>query len=135
MASPEERFKFETGKTPVSAVLAQPEGALAGLVIAHGAGAGMDHPFLVGFSRAMNDEGVATLRFNFPYWEARRRSTDSESVAVASWRAAFDAASSRFGDLAVFAGGKSYGGRLASSAGADGNPAAGPLFLCYPLPP
>jgi predicted alpha/beta-hydrolase family hydrolase len=95
----------------------------------------MDHPFLVGFSEAMNAEGVATMRFNFTYMEAGRRSPDSAPAAVAAWRAAFDVAIERSGNLPVFVGGKSYGGRIASMAVAEGMPAAGLVFLGYPLHP
>ena len=113
-----------------------PAGADRTIVVAHGAGAGMDHPFMVGFSRAMNDLGVATLRFNFPYMDAGRRSPDRQPVAVATWRAAFDAAVARapVGEP-VWASGKSFGGRMASVAVAEGMPAAGLVFLGYPLHP
>jgi predicted alpha/beta-hydrolase family hydrolase len=135
MASAEERIEFDAGKGPASAAFVRPAKATATLVIAHGAGAGMDHPFLVGFSDAMNDEGVATMRFNFPYMEAGRRSPDTAPAAVAAWRAAFDLAIERSGNLPVFAGGKSYGGRIASMAVAEGMPATGLVFLGYPLHP
>lgn len=133
MVKAEERIRFDAGKGEASAVFAKPARPAATLVIAHGAGAGMDHPFLVGFARAMNDEGVATMRFNFPYIVAGRRSPDSAPAAVAAWRAAFDVAVERSGKSPVFAGGKSYGGRIASMAVAEGMPAAGLVFLGYPL--
>ncbi len=105
-------------------------------MVAHGAGAGMDHPFMVGFTRGMNEQGVATLRFNFPYLEAGRRSPDRPPVAIAAWRAAFDVAVDRAGPgEAVWASGKSFGGRMASMAVADGMAAAGLVFLGYPLHP
>ncbi len=132
---PDERFAFDAGKGEVSASFARPKGAVGLLVVAHGAGGGMDHPFLVGFTRALNSDGVATVRFNFPYMEARRRSPDPEHVAVTAWRAAFDVASARAKGLRVFAGGKSYGGRMASVAVAEGMDAAGLVFLGYPLHP
>lgn len=135
MAAPEERLTIDTGSTQVSGAFARPGRAFAAIVVAHGAGSGMDHPFLVGFCRAINGLGVATLRFNFPYMERGRRSPDSEPVALAAWRAAFDAAQGRAGKTPVFAGGKSYGGRMASMAVADGMPAAGLVFLGYPLHP
>ena len=133
MPTSEERFTFDAGKGEVSAVFATPGTGSPVLVIAHGAGAGMDHPFLVGFTRAANDLGVATMRFNFPYMEAGRRSPDTPAVAVAAWRAAVDAAGSRADGAAVAAGGKSFGGRMASLAVADGMPAGGLVFLGYPL--
>jgi predicted alpha/beta-hydrolase family hydrolase len=137
MPGPEERLTVDVAsRGPVGAAYARPAGAFASLVVAHGAGAGMDHPFLTGFTRAVNELGVATLRFNFPYVEAGRRSPDTAPVAIAAWRAAFDAASSRAPvQEAVWAGGKSFGGRMASMAVAEGMPAAGLVFLGYPMHP
>ena len=133
MSSVEERFTVDTGSQNVSAAFATPGAGSPVLVVAHGAGAGMDHPFLVGFARAANDLGVATMRFNFPYVDARRRSPDTPAVAVGTWLAAFSAATDRAGGAAVAAGGKSFGGRMASLAVAEGMPAAGLVFLGYPL--
>ncbi len=137
MPAPEERFAIEVPeKGTVSAAYARPPDADFSLVLAHGAGAGMDHPFMAGFSRAINELGVATLRFNFPYMEGGRRSPDRPPVAIAAWRAAFDAATKRAVDgEPVWAGGKSFGGRMASLAVAEGLPAAGLVFLGYPLHP
>jgi uncharacterized protein len=135
MTGPEERFTVEVpGRGVVSAAYSRPPDAFASLVIAHGAGSGLDHPFLAGFARAIADLGVAAMRFNFPYMEAGRRGTDTPAVAVSAWRAAFDAATARAGmGEPVWAGGKSFGGRMASTAVADGMPAAGLIFLGYPL--
>src|SRR4029450_3047301 len=94
-------------------------------------GAGMDHPFLVGFCRAMGEARVATIRFNFPYIERGRRAPAPERVLRETWLAAFDAPSDAEGQ-AVLAGGKSLGGRIASMCAADGMPAAGLVFLGYP---
>jgi predicted alpha/beta-hydrolase family hydrolase len=132
---PEERFSFDAGKGEVSAAFATPAAGSPVLVIAHGAGAGMDHPFLVGFAEAANGLGVATMRFNFPYLEAGRRSPDTPAAAVAAWRAAVEQAASRAKGGTVAVGGKSYGGRMASVAVAEGMPAAGLVFLGYPLHP
>lgn len=124
----------DEGIGTVSAVLARPAGATATVVVAHGAGAGKDHPFLTGFCRALAEHGVATLRFDFPYREAGRRFPDRPPVAIATWRAVTDAAVARAGDgEPVWAAGKSYGGRMASMAVAEGMPAAGLVFLGYPL--
>jgi predicted alpha/beta-hydrolase family hydrolase len=137
MPTPEARLKIAVpDRGQVSAAYARPAGADLTLVVAHGAGAGMDHPFMAGFTRAMNEEGVATLRFNFPYAEASRRSPDRAPVAIAAWRAAFEEASARAGEgEPVWVGGKSFGGRMASMAVADAMPAAGLVFLGYPLHP
>ena len=133
MTTPEERLTIEQGRVRVSAVYARPPKPSATLVVAHGAGAGMDHPFMAGFTRAMNDLGVATLRFNFVYIENGRRAPDPAPFLEETWRAAFDAASVRAKAEPVWAGGKSLGGRIASMVVADGMPAAGLVFLGYPL--
>ncbi|MFE5670864.1 alpha/beta family hydrolase [Agromyces sp. NPDC056523] len=120
----------------VPAVLARPDDASATIVVAHGAGAGKDHPFMSGFCRALDGLGIATLRFDFPYVAAGRRFPDRPPVAIATWRAVADAAAShaREGEP-VWASGKSFGGRMASMAVADGMDVAGLVFLGYPLHP
>lgn len=136
MAGPEESLHLDTVKGPVSARYARPRSPFATIVVAHGAGAGMDHPFLVGFARACLEEGLATMRFNFPYLESGRRSPDTEAVLRDAWRAAFEAASARGKAEPVWASGKSLGGRIASMAAADAQIApAGLVFLGYPLHP
>jgi uncharacterized protein len=135
MTTTEARLTLEVDGTPVSGAYARPRRAFATIVVAHGAGAGLDHPFLVGFTAAMNDEGAATLRFNFPYMEAGRRSTDRPPVAIAAWRAAMDEAARRAKGEPAWASGKSFGGRMASMAVAEGMAAAGLVFLGYPLHP
>jgi predicted alpha/beta-hydrolase family hydrolase len=135
VSTPEERLTIADGRVRVSGIYARPSDPPATLVVAHGAGAGMDHPFMVGFTRAMNDEGIATLRFNFPYIENGRRAPDPESRLSETWLMAFAAASDRSRGEPVWAGGKSLGGRIASMVVADGMPAAGLVFLGYPLHP
>ncbi|TFC06974.1 dienelactone hydrolase [Cryobacterium adonitolivorans] len=119
----------------VSGAFARPADAVATLVLAPGAGSSFDHPFLIGFSEAMNAVGVATLRFNFPYREAGRRLPDRSPKAIVAWRAAMAAATDLSPDEPVWAAGKSFGGRMASMAVAAGMPAAGLVFLGYPLHP
>jgi hypothetical protein len=135
MASPEVRGELEMPGASVRTAWIRPRTPAATLVLAHGAGAGMDHPFLAGFCRAMGGEGVATFRFNFPYLERGRRSPDPERVLREAWLAAFNAATAKARGGAVLAGGKSLGGRIASMCAADGMPAAGLVFLGYPLHP
>jgi uncharacterized protein len=136
MAEPGSSLTIDTARGPVSARFAAPSDPFATLVVAHGAGAGMDHPFLVGFARACVGEGLGTLRFNFPYIEAGRRSPDPEAALRDAWRAAFEAAAARSSGRPVWASGKSLGGRIASMAVADGElSAAGLVFLGYPLHP
>jgi uncharacterized protein len=137
--SPETAITIDVDGTPVSGVYSRPADAAATIVVAHGAGAGMEHPFLSGFTRAMHDLGYATLRFNFPYREAKRRFPDRPPVAIATWRAALAAAAERAGvgnvGEPIWASGKSFGGRMASMAVAEGMPAAGLVYLGYPLHP
>ncbi|GAA1496728.1 alpha/beta hydrolase [Paeniglutamicibacter kerguelensis] len=119
--------------TGVSAVFANPAGSVATVVVAHGAGAGMDHPFLTGFTEALNERDIATMRFNFPYSEAGRKFPDRPPVAIATWNAAMAAARKRSAGQPIFTAGKSFGGRMASMAVAEGMETAGLIFLGYPL--
>ena len=134
----EEHLTIDVDDTTVSGMYARPADAAATIVVAHGAGAGMEHPFMSGFTRAMNELGFATLRFNFPYREAGRRFPDRPPLAIATWRAAMAAAFERAGGARpepIWAAGKSFGGRMASMAVADGMTAAGLIYLGYPLHP
>lgn len=135
MSTPESPVTISVGDTPVSSVYARPNNTFATLVVAHGAGAGMEHPFLHGFTRALNDRGVATLRFNFPYREAGRKFPDRPPAAIAAWQAAMDEAAARSNGEPLWAAGKSFGGRMASMAVAEGMSAAGLVYLGYPLHP
>lgn len=105
------------------------------IALAHGAGAGMDHPFLVGLTAALVDEGVSVLRFVFPYVEAGRRMPGPAPHAVATWAGVESwLAAAHPGPYAAV--GKSYGGRMASVATAEGVIApAGLAYLGYPLHP
>ncbi|MCC9145064.1 MULTISPECIES: alpha/beta family hydrolase [unclassified Arthrobacter] len=123
------------GEGTVSAVLSRPSDPDVTIVVAHGAGAGMEHPFLTGFTGALNDGGAATLRFNFPYREAGKKFPDRAPAAVAAWKAVMEAVEARHDGAPVWACGKSFGGRMASMAVADGMPAAGLVYLGYPLHP
>lgn len=130
-----ESIRITVGDGEVSAAYARPAGAVATLVLAPGAGSSFDHPFLVGFTGALNEAGVATLRFNFPYREAGRRLPDRAPAAMAAWRAVMAAVTQLSPAGPVWVGGKSFGGRMASLAVADGMKAAGLVFLGYPLHP
>lgn len=138
MDAVEERVAVDlpTGSVEVSADWTRPEDAWALVAVAHGAGGGYRHPFLTGFTAALNRLGLATLRFNFPYSESGRRMPGPAAHAVATWAAAVEFAFDRAPDLALWAAGKSYGGRMASMAAADGS--IGPdglVYLGYPLHP
>jgi predicted alpha/beta-hydrolase family hydrolase len=109
-----------SGGEKVSGLLIQPEGAFAFLVLAHGAGAGMEHPFMHGVARRLGERGVATLRYNFPYMEAGKAGPDRPPALVRTVRAAVARARAiSGGDMPIFAGGKSLGGRMTSTAAAE----------------
>jgi uncharacterized protein len=139
MPVPEVPLTVAVGDATVTAAYARPDNPSATMVVAHGAGAGMEHPFLTGFTAALNGLGVATLRFNFPYREAGRKFPDRPPVAITSWRAAMAAAAQEAANHQdtgpLWAAGKSFGGRMASMAVADGMGAAGLVYLGYPLHP
>ncbi|MBD3941747.1 dienelactone hydrolase family protein [Microbacterium sp. NEAU-LLC] len=128
--------ELPSGTTRVSAEFETPAGAWAFAAVAHGAGAGLRHPFLLGFATGLAREGVATARFNFPYVEQGRRMPGPAAHAIATWRAVDAAMRERAAGAPVFALGKSYGGRMASMAAAEGAIApAGLVYLGYPLHP
>jgi predicted alpha/beta-hydrolase family hydrolase len=119
----------------VSAVLLLPADAWAGYVLAHGAGAGMRHPFLETIAERLAERGIATLRYQFPYMEAGGGRPDSPTVAEATVQAAVAKAGELAPELPLFAGGKSFGGRMTSNAAAHhGLPGVlGIVFLGFPL--
>jgi predicted alpha/beta-hydrolase family hydrolase len=137
MVTPESlRFGVEGGRE-VSALLARPANAHHLLVLAHGAGAGMNHPFMEKLSGQLGAAGVATLRYQFPYMEERRRIPDSSALLVATVVAAVRTASQAAEGLPLLAGGKSMGGRMTSQAAAECPLAgvSGLVFFGFPLHP
>ena len=120
----------------VSGLLQLPKDARALYVLAHGAGAGMTHPFLARIAGALADRRVATLRYQFPYMEAGSRRPDTPKVAEAAVRAAVAEAARLAPGLPLVAGGKSFGGRMTSQAEAHGATGVrGLAFLGFPLHP
>ena len=110
--------------------------ASAVFILAHGAGAGQNSPFMTRFARGMADRGVTTATFDFPYIAAGRKLPDRADVLEASWINAVDATRSEAPGGPLFIGGKSMGGRIASQVAAqDHPPIAGLVFLGYPLHP
>ncbi|HET8697043.1 MAG TPA: alpha/beta fold hydrolase [Gammaproteobacteria bacterium] len=110
-----------------------PDGAVAALVLAHGAGAGMEHRHMQALADAFGRRGIATLRFNFPYMDAGKSRTDPPAVAAAAIAEAAADARSRT-KLPLWVGGHSFGGRMASHAVAEhGLEAAGMIFCSFPL--
>src|SRR3974390_3473060 len=121
----------------VSGLLQTPPRARACYVMAHGAGAGMDHPFMVDVARKLALRGVATLRYQFPYIERGARRPDPPQVAQATVRAAVAAALGLLPELPLIAGGKSFGGRMTSQTQAKVSLQGvwGLAFLGFPLHP
>lgn len=119
----------------VSGVFIKPTGATSLLVLGHGAGAGMCHPFMEAIATALAARRIATLRYQFPYMEAGRRGPDRAPRLVATVRAAVTAAGRLTHDLPVFAGGKSMGGRMTSMAAAERTlpGVRGLVFFGFPL--
>lgn len=125
-----------TGDVAVTTAWERPDAPSRGVIaIAHGAGAGMDHPFLVGFAAALREAGFTTVRFNFPYLEAGRRMPGPAAHAVLTWRAIIAHIRAEEPDARVWACGKSYGGRMASMAVAEGLEVDALVYLGYPLHP
>jgi predicted alpha/beta-hydrolase family hydrolase len=121
----------------VSGLLQAPKDARACYVLAHGAGAGMTHAFMAAVATELAERGIATLRYQFPYMEKGSRRPDPPKLAHATVRAAVQGASRLMPSVPLFAGGKSFGGRMTSQA-----QAASPLpgmrglvFLGFPLHP
>src|SRR5687767_4196838 len=100
-------FTIEVGDKTVSAILDSPPAPSAVYVMAHGAGAGMKHPFMAKVSNALLERGIATFRYNFPYMEAGKGAPDRKPVLLRAVRAAIETASSSLPGVPVFAGGKS----------------------------
>ncbi|HVZ13873.1 MAG TPA: alpha/beta family hydrolase [Bauldia sp.] len=120
----------------VSGLLSAPKGARAVYVLAHGAGAGMAHPFLAKMSALLSGHGIAVLRYQFPYMEKKGRRPDRPEVAEAAVAAAVAEAHKLLPALPIFAGGKSFGGRMTSNAEAHVRLAVrGLVFLGFPLHP
>lgn len=125
------------GEGRVSGLLIAPPQARAAYVFAHGAGAGMTHPFMAAAAEGLAARGIATLRFQFPSMERGSRRVDPPSVAQSTVRAAVEEARRALPGTALFAGGKSFGGRMTSQAQAQ-SPLPGVrglAFVGFPLHP
>ena len=121
----------------VSGLLQTPPAARACYVMAHGAGAGMAHPFMEAMANVLAGRGIATLRYQFPYMEQRSKRPDTPKLAQATVRAAVAEAARLLPELPLFAGGKSFGGRMTSQAQAVSplSGVRGLVFLGFPLHP
>jgi predicted alpha/beta-hydrolase family hydrolase len=123
--------------TRVSGLLDNPRGSTHGLVLAHGAGAGMEHPFMASLAQDLAARGVATLRYQFPYMERHDKRPDTPPVCHATVRAAVAAARELLPGLPLIAGGKSFGARMTSQAQASLplDDVRGLAFFGFPLHP
>ena len=121
----------------VSALLLAPPRPIACYVMAHGAGAGMTHAFMAAAADGLAACGIATLRYQFPYMERGSRRPDGPALAHAAVRAAVECAPAHAPALPLFAGGKSFGGRMTSQAQAEAplSGVRGLIFLGFPLHP
>lgn len=133
-------YTFETGNGAVTARRYSAHEARAAVILAHGAGAGQMHPFMIAAASAFTAAGFETLTFNFPYMEQGRRVPDPAAMLERTFAAVAKECCARWlnGDIPYFAGGKSMGGRIASQAAAAGlfeRDPAGLVFLGYPLHP
>ena len=116
-------------------LLTAPPKARACYVLAHGAGAGMTHPFMVAIAEGLAERGIATLRYEFPYMEQGSKRPDSPKVAQATVREAVAEAALLIPRVPLYAGGKSFGGRMTSQAQAEAplEGVRGLVFLGFPL--
>lgn len=136
MSMRELAIEAETG-LHVSGLMQVPARARACYVLAHGAGAGMAHPFIAAVAQGLFERGIASLRYQFPYMERGSRRPDAPPLAHATVRAAVAEAARQLPGLALFAGGKSFGGRMTSQAQAQ-SPLPGVrglVFIGFPLHP
>ncbi len=135
--SEEREVRIRVGETSgeVSGLLIVPLEPRAVLVLGHGAGAGMRHRFMGRVARDLAERGIATVRYQFPFMEAGRSRVDPQPVAEATVRAAIHFTRTEFPGVPLFAGGKSYGGRMTSNALAahDDGAVQGIVFYGFPL--
>ena len=133
----EEKLTIATGDASVSALLLTPAEPRGCYVFAHGAGAGMTHAFMGACATGLATRGIATLRYQFPYMERGSRRPDTPRIAHAAVRTACAEAAQRLPAMPLFAGGKSFGGRMTSQAQAESplTGVRGLVFLGFPLHP
>ena len=130
-------LKVSSAIGSVSAECIIPEKSKCIMTLAHGAGAGMNHSFMVTLAQLLSAAGIATMRFNFPFTENKKGRPDTPAVAHQTIEAAIAKAKKLFSDLPVFAAGKSFGGRMTSqflSANHDSE-VKGIIFYGFPLHP
>jgi predicted alpha/beta-hydrolase family hydrolase len=132
-------FRFLTSKSSgeVSAILITPDNTEKLLVFAHGAGAGMMNSFMQKMSEQLASHGIATFRYNFPYMENKKKSPDPKGIILAAIRSAVDEARKKLPGVPLLAGGKSFGGRMTSTAESENHltDVKGIVFFGFPLHP
>src|SRR5246127_1876581 len=136
--TPPEPLQFHfAGPTEGSALLVRPKNARWLLALAHGAGAGMTHPFLENLTNELSSVAIATFRYQFPYMEQHRRVPDPPAMLTATVAAAVQTAKKAAPDLPLLAGGKSMGGRMTSQSAAEDllDGVRGLVFFGFPLHP
>lgn len=129
------RIKVSESIGDVSALFYLPKDAQFVLLFAHGAGAGMKNKFMEQVSISLAEKNIATIRFNFPYMEIGKKVPDKKSVCVETIKAAAEKSSKLCPKIPLFAGGKSFGGRITSTAASEGNlpDVKGIVFFGFPL--
>ena len=130
-------LKIPVGEQAVSGLLLRPAGAKALYLFAHGAGVGMTHSSMEANAQGLAERGIATLRYQFPYMEKGTKRPDPPRLAQATVRAAAAQAGALAPDLPLYAGGRSFGGRMTSQAQAEAPlpDVRGLAFLGFPLHP
>ena len=129
-----QKLKIKTASGVVSGVVDRPGKVVGAIALAHGAGAGMHHEFMVNLAAALTARGFAVLRYQFPYMEAGRRRVDSPAVATATVAAAVAKLIARVPGVPVFAAGKSFGARMTTTAAADGRLTDVDGVICFGFP-
>ncbi len=125
------------GSGALPALVLEAPSPSAFMVLAHGAGAGMEHPFMTALAARLAGVGLSTLRFQFPFMAAGGRRPDRRPVLVAAWARVAAWVRPRWAGLPMVVGGKSLGGRMASHAAAEGllEGVRGLVFFGFPLHP
>jgi uncharacterized protein len=133
----EQQIRFLASKSSgaVGAILVRPEDAQWLLVLAHGAGAGIRHPFMAGLAQSLANQRIASFRYQFPYMEQGKKAPDPQAILVKTVRSAVAAAHEHRRDLPLLAGGKSLGGRMTSIAISEEElpSVQGIVFFGFPL--
>ena len=124
-------------KGNVSAEYIMPKDCICIMTLAHGAGAGMNHSFMISLATALAEKNIGTLRFNFPFMEKKKGPADKPAVAHQTIAAAITKARELFPSLPLFVSGKSFGGRMSSQYLSEHNNTAikGIIFYGFPLHP